>query len=154
MAQGRGGGQPPGLPTCSGGAYTFQISGPLAAQDNVAIPMKVSDNRACSVCVADLHLVLGAILIPRRAVSEFLTSDDAKVFISLCRAGKLYEIERWIAPGKSIHTPPKTRKTPGPASSHGLNLGSPRRRVSYRTRNFSTAAMSSVAPSPGTVGTV
>jgi hypothetical protein len=35
-----------------------------------------------------------------------------------------------------------------------LNLSSPRRRVSYRTRNFSTAAMSRVAPSPGTVGTV
>jgi response regulator RpfG family c-di-GMP phosphodiesterase len=27
-------------------------------------------------------------------------------------------------------------------------------RNTYRTRNFSTAAMSSVAPSPGTVGTV
>lgn len=31
----------PGDRTCSGGAYTFQIQGPLAAQDNVAIPMKV-----------------------------------------------------------------------------------------------------------------
>jgi hypothetical protein len=33
----------PGDRTCSGGAYTFQIAGALAAQDNVAIPMKVHD---------------------------------------------------------------------------------------------------------------
>ena len=33
----------PGDRTCSGGAYTFQIPGPLAAQDNVAIPMKIHD---------------------------------------------------------------------------------------------------------------
>ena len=33
----------PGEPTCSGGAYTFQIPGALAAQDEVAIPMKVHD---------------------------------------------------------------------------------------------------------------
>ena len=33
----------PGDRTCSGGAYTFQIPGALAAQDNVAIPMKVQD---------------------------------------------------------------------------------------------------------------
>ncbi len=33
----------PGLRTCSGGAYTFQVAGALSAQDNVAIPMKVHD---------------------------------------------------------------------------------------------------------------
>ncbi len=33
----------PGDRTCSGGAYTFQIPGPLAVQDTVAIPMKVQD---------------------------------------------------------------------------------------------------------------
>ncbi|MGC8884513.1 MAG: hypothetical protein ACP5UT_16915 [Bryobacteraceae bacterium] len=33
----------PGDRTCNGGAYTFQIPGPLAVQDNVAIPMKVQD---------------------------------------------------------------------------------------------------------------
>lgn len=33
----------PGERTCSGGAYTFQIPGALAAQDEVAIPMKVHD---------------------------------------------------------------------------------------------------------------
>jgi hypothetical protein len=30
----------PGNRTCCGGAYKFQISGALAAQDNVAIPLK------------------------------------------------------------------------------------------------------------------
>jgi hypothetical protein len=33
----------PGDRTCNGGAYTFQIPGPLAVQENVAIPMKVQD---------------------------------------------------------------------------------------------------------------
>jgi hypothetical protein len=33
----------PGERTCSGGAYTFQIPGALAAQDEAAIPMKVHD---------------------------------------------------------------------------------------------------------------
>ena len=45
-------------------------------------------------------------------MSGYLTSEDAKVLIALCRAGKLYEIERWIASGKSIHTQPQTKKTP------------------------------------------
>ncbi|MBZ5596020.1 MAG: hypothetical protein LAP39_27575 [Acidobacteriia bacterium] len=40
----------PGDRTCSGGAYTFQIPGPLAAQDNVAIPLKVQ-NAASIRCV-------------------------------------------------------------------------------------------------------
>jgi hypothetical protein len=33
----------PGDRTCNGGAYTFQIPGALAVQENVAIPMKVQD---------------------------------------------------------------------------------------------------------------
>jgi len=45
-------------------------------------------------------------------VSEYLTSEDAKVLIALGSAGKLYEIEKWIASGKSIHTQPKTKNTP------------------------------------------
>ncbi len=45
-------------------------------------------------------------------MSESLTLEDGKVLISLCRAGKLYEIEKWIASGKSIRTPPQTKKTP------------------------------------------
>jgi hypothetical protein len=40
----------PGDRTCSGGAYTFQIPGSLAAQDNVGIPLKVQ-NAASIRCV-------------------------------------------------------------------------------------------------------
>ena len=40
----------PGDRTCSGGAYTFQIPGSLAAQDNVAIPMQVQ-NAASIRCI-------------------------------------------------------------------------------------------------------
>jgi hypothetical protein len=45
-------------------------------------------------------------------VHEVLTSEDAKVLIAFCRAGKLYEIEKWIASGKSIRTPPEIKKPP------------------------------------------
>jgi len=34
----------PGDRTCNGGAYTFQIPGPLAVQDTVVIPMRVHDS--------------------------------------------------------------------------------------------------------------
>mgnify|MGYP005840857057 FL=1 len=33
----------PGFRTCNGGAYTFQVPGPLTVQENVVIPMKVQD---------------------------------------------------------------------------------------------------------------
>jgi ankyrin repeat protein len=32
--------------------------------------------------------------------------------LSLCRAGKLYEVEHWIAQGNPIHAPPKLRTSP------------------------------------------
>jgi hypothetical protein len=40
-------------------------------------------------------------------VPEVLTKEEAKVLLDLCRAGQLYEIERWIAASKSIYTPPE-----------------------------------------------
>ena len=46
------------------------------------------------------------------ATSEFLSPDDARLLVGLCRAGKLYEIEKWIASGKSLRTPPQIKKTP------------------------------------------
>jgi hypothetical protein len=58
----------PGLParveaklpsTCNGGAYTFQIPGALAVQDNVAIPMKVQD--AASIRCIYAYLQQGTI---------------------------------------------------------------------------------------------
>ena len=42
-------------------------------------------------------------------MSETLTSEDAKSLLHLCRAGRLYEIEKWIASGKSIQTPAEVR---------------------------------------------
>lgn len=45
-------------------------------------------------------------------MSETLTSEDARSLVLLCRAGELYEIEKWIAAGKSIRTPPQIKKTP------------------------------------------
>ncbi|GIW55505.1 MAG: hypothetical protein KatS3mg082_1909 [Nitrospiraceae bacterium] len=33
----------PGLRTCNGGAYVFQVPGPLTVQENVVIPLKVQD---------------------------------------------------------------------------------------------------------------
>ena len=47
----------PGDRTCSGGAYTFQIPGSLAAQDNVAIPLKVQN--AASIRCAYAYLQQG-----------------------------------------------------------------------------------------------
>lgn len=43
---------------------------------------------------------------------ETLTSEDAKGLLQLCRTGRLYEVEKWIASGKSIQTPAEVRKTP------------------------------------------
>ena len=45
-------------------------------------------------------------------MSGLLTIDEGKALLALCRAGKLYGIERWIASGKSICTPPSIKRTP------------------------------------------
>ena len=41
-----------------------------------------------------------------------LTSDDAKNLLNLCRSGRLYDVEKWIASGKSIQVPPGVKKKP------------------------------------------
>jgi hypothetical protein len=46
------------------------------------------------------------------SMSETLSPDDSRVLIDLCRAGKLYDIEKWIAGGKSIRTSAQIKKTP------------------------------------------
>jgi hypothetical protein len=43
---------------------------------------------------------------------EPLTLEDSKALLALCRAGKLFEIERWITAGKSIVTAAMMKKTP------------------------------------------
>src|SRR4051812_31291324 len=41
-----------------------------------------------------------------------LSPEDGKALVNLCRAGKLYAVEKWIAAGKAIRTPPQIKKTP------------------------------------------
>jgi hypothetical protein len=45
-------------------------------------------------------------------MNETLTLEEAKLLIGHCRAGRLYEVERWIASGKSIQPPPPSGKLP------------------------------------------
>jgi ankyrin repeat protein len=43
---------------------------------------------------------------------EFLTTEDSKALIALCRAGRLYEVEHWIQAGRSISLAPQFKKGP------------------------------------------
>lgn len=43
---------------------------------------------------------------------EILTSEEAKRFVGLCRAGKLYEIEDWIKSGKPLQVTAEFKSTP------------------------------------------
>jgi predicted nucleic acid-binding OB-fold protein len=45
-------------------------------------------------------------------MSGHLSPEDGKALLNLCRAGRLYAVEEWIASGKSIRTPPQIKKTP------------------------------------------
>jgi len=45
-------------------------------------------------------------------VSEFLSETDAKNFLRLCKQGRLFEVQNWIAEGKSIRVPPSLRTNP------------------------------------------
>jgi len=65
-------------------------------------------------------------------MSELLTLEDAKALIALCRAGKLYEIEKWIASGKSIQTPPEVRKNLWLLSIPKMPIWKPSRRIRRR----------------------
>lgn len=46
------------------------------------------------------------------ANTSVLKNDEAKELIQLCRSGRLYEIDEWIAAGRSLVVPPEIRKTP------------------------------------------
>ena len=45
-------------------------------------------------------------------MAETLSPEEGKLLLQLCRAGKLYDIEKWIAAGKPLRMPPQTKKTP------------------------------------------
>ena len=48
----------------------------------------------------------------RGDVTAPLSAADAQELIRLCESGRLYEVEAWLAAGKSLKTPPEIRKTP------------------------------------------
>ena len=87
----------PGDRTCSGGAYTFQIPGPLAVQDNVTIPIKVQD--AASIRCIYAYLQQG-------------TSDGPSAFAVKCSkdGGATWNVlSRW----ESRRTPARHSRTLG-----------------------------------------
>ena len=47
----------------------------------------------------------------RRAESH----DDIKPLVELCKAGKLFEVQKWIVSGKPVNGPPRLRDTEGKA---------------------------------------
>lgn len=46
------------------------------------------------------------------ATSQVLTIEEGKELVRLCRTGRLYEVDAWIASGKSLSVPSTIRKTP------------------------------------------
>ncbi len=51
-------------------------------------------------------------MVSGAGLSTCLTIEESKALLAICRAGKLYDVERWIASGKSICTPPSIKKAP------------------------------------------
>lgn len=43
---------------------------------------------------------------------DTLTREEGQQLLALCRSGKLYEIEAWIAAGRSLHVPAELKKSP------------------------------------------
>ena len=46
------------------------------------------------------------------STSLVLTNEEGKELVRLCRTGRLYEVEAWVASGKSLSVPSALRKTP------------------------------------------
>lgn len=44
--------------------------------------------------------------------SQVLTIEEGKELVRLCRTGRLYEVDAWIASGKSLSVPSAIKKTP------------------------------------------
>jgi hypothetical protein len=73
-----------------------------------------------------------------------LSPERAKELLTLCRAGKLYEIEEWIARGESIHVPEQAKRTPLEIAVengfHSLVLLLARNETSTKVKNEALAA--------------
>lgn len=50
--------------------------------------------------------------VSHASTSLVLTIEEGKELVRLCRTGRLYEVDAWIASGKSISVPSAFRKTP------------------------------------------
>jgi hypothetical protein len=46
--------------------------------------------------------------------SQTLPANRANELLELCRSGKLYEVEEWIAAGEPLSVPLAFKKTPTP----------------------------------------
>lgn len=51
-------------------------------------------------------------MLTKAGMATYLTAEESKTLLALCRAGKLYEVDSWIASGRSIHTAPSIKRTP------------------------------------------
>jgi hypothetical protein len=49
-------------------------------------------------------------------MASTLTIDESKALLAFCRTSRLYDVERWIAAGKSIVTRPSIKRTPLPTA--------------------------------------
>jgi ankyrin repeat protein len=45
-------------------------------------------------------------------MSRILSNDDARELLQLCKAGRLFDVQKWIASGKSIRVPDALKSTP------------------------------------------
>src|SRR6267378_1500684 len=45
-------------------------------------------------------------------MTEILSETDAKNLLRLCKQGRLFEVQNWIAEARSIRVPPSLRTTP------------------------------------------
>lgn len=74
---------------------------------------------------------------------KMLAHDSAIELLQLCRAGKLYEVEAWIATGKSLLVPPEFKKTPLQIAVgngfHSLVLLLARNEVNQKVKNDALA---------------
>ena len=128
----------PGDRTCSGGAYTFQIPGPLAIADTVAIPMKVQD--AASIRCIYAYVQRG-------------TSDGQSAYlVKISRdGGATWEPLEYMGIAQSIPTPHKTTY-----DWAVLNEGCAKpaaRRLPYNDFGIVLRQAVSASPDPQTVGT-
>ena len=128
----------PGLRTCNGGAYTFQVPGPLTVQENVVIPMKVQD--AASIRCVYAYLQRG-------------TTDGQSAFlVKLSRdGGATWEPLEYMGIAQAL---PDAYKTTYDFLVNNEGLGLPAtRRLPYADYGLVLIAAVTAGPDPQTLQT-